>query len=241
VLRKIQQYRDAIAACFQANDSPLTMRQILAWIDGAYPNNDFSKSTLTSQVYKSCANVSYAQGSSAPKILFFNRGTNTYQRADGTQAADAEHSVAITDTAVDRNVLAPIPRFSLEADLQASLVHDLSALEEGLALWSMQPPSVEYTFDTKRRVDILAKDRNGIPVIVELKRGEAYDKVVGQALLYRGLLKAKLSVDRIRIFLVASIMTDEIKTACSTVEDVELFEYSISIKTQRVNSSWIEE
>lgn len=239
VLRKIQQYRDAIAACFQANDTALSMRQILAWIDSAYIDNNFSKSTLTAQVYKSCVNVPYARSSSAPKILFFDRSTHTYQRAGTRESAESDSATA--DIEAIEDAIRSVPRLASEADLQTCLVQDLPSLEEGLTLWSTHPPSVEYTFDNGRRVDILARDTSGAAVVIELKRDKAYDKVIGQALLYRGLLKQQLGTARVRIFLVATSMTNEIKAACSTVEDVELFEYSVHVRTQRISPSSIEE
>jgi len=124
--------------------------------------------------------------------------------------------------------------FALEAHLRDYLARNLSILEKGLSLWSNSPPSVEYAIEN-RRIDVLAKDAEGTPVVIELKLSKSYDRVIGQALLYRGLISKQLSVPRVRIMLVAGEVSNELKIACAGIIDVVLYEYAISFQTKVVS------
>lgn len=139
------------------------------------------------------------------------------------------------EQAVDKEAdqFEPSAEFALEAHLRDYLVSNLQTLEKGLSLWDNNPPSVECKVES-RRIDILARDVDGIPVVIELKVGKSYDRVIGQALLYRGLVAKSLDVQRVRIILVASTVSDELKIATAGLNDVLLVEYSISFQTKVV-------
>jgi len=66
--------------------------------------------------------------------------------------------------------------------------------------------AVEFQVDEQgpsRRIDILAKDRGGLPVVIELKVSRGHEKTVGQALYYRARIKQRFGAERVRIFIVA--------------------------------------
>lgn len=66
----------------------------------------------------------------------------------------------------------------LERTLEDLLEHNLEQMEAGLKL-------VQRQFKTPiGTIDLLAKDANGVHVVIELKRGSAGDKVVGQIAPY---------------------------------------------------------
>ncbi|MEG9434145.1 endonuclease NucS domain-containing protein [Terriglobus sp. ADX1] len=237
---KIKQIQVAIAACFEENTQPLTRAQIVAWIGGHYPDSGFNPSTITAQIYRSCINVPSAQEYSAPKILFFDKQNRTYRLASGTDTVvtvvDEESPVESSE----EEAYSPSSRFALESHLRDYLVANLQVIEPGLVLWNSNPPTVEYQIG-KRRIDILAKDKAGTPVVIELKRGLGYDKVVGQALLYQGMIAREMNIQRVRIILIASEVSDELKIASSRLSDIDLLEYSISMQTTRVNTTLLEE
>jgi hypothetical protein len=237
VAGKIEQIREAIAACFQANSEPLTKAQVLAWIGNAYKDSNFTTSTVQAQLYRSCANVPSAQAYKAPKILFYNKSTKTYALQEGPLAAPSGN---LADVVEPESEFESDSTFALEAHLRDYLARNLSILEKGLELWSVNPPSVEYLLEG-RRIDLLARDSEGLPVVIELKLNKGYDRVVGQALLYQGLIAKNLAHNRVRIMLVAGEVSDELKIACARLSDVTLFEYSITMQTKRVSSSLSEE
>jgi endonuclease len=125
--------------------------------------------------------------------------------------------------------------FAYEAHLRDYLAKNLTLLEAGLSLWTGdESDSVEYALEG-RRVDILAKDKNGIPVVVELKLSRGHERTIGQALFYRGKLKKILGVPKVRIIMVAGEITDELRIASEEVADVDLFSYALSMQLQRIS------
>jgi hypothetical protein len=84
------------------------------------------------------------------------------------------------------------------------------------------------------RIDILAKDRGGLPVIVELKVSRGHEKTIGQVLYYRAKIKHQFSAERVRIFIVAEEISPELRAAASEISDVLLFEYSLAVKVTTI-------
>ena len=227
---RLQEVREAIAACFHANPEPLTKVQSLTWIGNNYPNSDFNTNTLQAQLYRSCVNTTST--TSAPKILWYEKSNRTYRLTLPTDPIPS--STVLGESEVEGDAQAD-STFALEAHLRDYLARNLSTLEKGLSLWNSNPPSVEYAI-SNRRIDVLAKDIEGTPVVIELKLSKSYDRVIGQALLYRGLVSKQLNVKRVRIMLIAGDVSDELKIACSGISDVLLYEYAISFQTKIVSS-----
>ena len=69
---------------------------------------------------------------------------------------------------------------TLERDLEDQIVSHLDILESGLTLVSRQESS------DVGRLDLLARDKDGRTVIIELKAGEAKDSSIGQIARYMG-------------------------------------------------------
>jgi hypothetical protein len=129
--------------------------------------------------------------------------------------------------------------FALEEQLRDYLSENLHLLEAGLLQWPVENgDAVEFQLDERgpsRRVDILAKDSKGSPVIVELKVSRGHEKTVGQALYYRARVKQLFNAKHVRIFIVAGELSPELRAAASEVSDVVLFEYSLAVKVTRVS------
>jgi hypothetical protein len=130
-------------------------------------------------------------------------------------------------------------KFALEEQLRDYLAENLGILEPGLSLWPVENgDAVEFQVDEQgpsRRIDILAKDRGGLPVIIELKVSRGHEKTIGQALYYRAKIKHRFSVERVRIFIVAAEISPELRAAASEVSDVLLFEYSLAVKVTAIS------
>lgn len=230
---KLNSIREALAACFQANDEPLTKGLVFAWIGDNYPDADFNPDTLQQQLYRSCKNLKSAQKSSAPKIILYNKTSKTYSRVPADYISENESAI-INSTADEELESTASSTFALEAHLRDYLARNLLSLEKGLELWSSNPPSVEYQIE-KRWIDILAKDRDGIPVVIELKLSKGHERTLGQALYYRGKLKQILKVSRVRIIMVAAEITDELRIASTEVNDVDVFSYKLTMQVQKID------
>jgi hypothetical protein len=125
----------------------------------------------------------------------------------------------------------------LEKQIQAFLARNLEQLEPGLSLWTFSDgrSAVEYQVDDRlRRVDILAKDSSGIPVVIELKTKRGHEKVVGQILYYMGRVKTNLGEARARGIIVAREISPEIRIATADLPDIGLVEYKLALTLTRV-------
>ena len=128
-------------------------------------------------------------------------------------------------------------RFAYEADLRDYLAKNLHLIETGLQLWPLDggANAVEYAVNAAgRRIDILAQDGDGVPVVIELKVSRGHEKTVGQALFYRARVKEIFKAKRARIIIVAREISSELRAACGEVQDVTLFEYSLSMTLENV-------
>jgi len=120
--------------------------------------------------------------------------------------------------------------FTFEKDLQEFISRNLSSLEDGLTLIQK-----EYSTDVGR-LDILAKDKDGIPVVIELKVGVAKKEVLGQVLSYMASLKQKDGVERVRGIIVANDFDYALKLAGSQIPDLNLVRYVVKFEFEEVEN-----
>lgn len=119
--------------------------------------------------------------------------------------------------------------FEFEADLEGHLANNLGDIEEGLKLY-VSPDGVSgRQFSTEvGRIDLLALDKDGNFVVIELKVGQATDRVSSQLLRYMGWVKRHIAGNRkVRGIIVCMNATDGLKYATSTLENVTIKEYEV--------------
>jgi|GEM_PF-1184753 len=109
---------------------------------------------------------------------------------------------------------------SLERDLEDQIVSHLDMLEPGLTLVSRQESS------DVGRLDLLARDREGGTVIIELKAGEAKDSSIGQIARYMGWYAAKEGKPP-RAILVGSGFADPVRWAARAIPGLKLVTYRV--------------
>jgi endonuclease len=87
-----------------------------------------------------------------------------------------------------------------------------------------------------RRIDILAVDKTGAFVVLELKVEKGYDRVVGQLLRYMNWVRKELAEpgQHVRGIIVCRTMSEDLRLACMSIPDVELFEYQLSVSVLKV-------
>jgi endonuclease len=125
--------------------------------------------------------------------------------------------------------------FAFERDLRNYLVRNLGLIEPGLRLYEEEGiTGVEFPVGG-RFIDILAIDREGRYVVVELKVSRGYDRVVGQLLRYMGWIEQNMESSMpARGIIVANEITSDLKLACSRIPDVRLIEYEIEFKLRPI-------
>lgn len=155
------------------------------------------------------------------------------------QEEEAEDLAAQDDDAEEEGggPAAGSTEFLLERDLQRYLAENLDCIEPGLQLYVEEGGARGLEFDAGgRRIDILAVDRAGALVVLELKVSKGYDRVVGQLLRYQSWVRLHMAKpgQRVRGMIVCRTMAEDLRLACSGLPDVELFEYKLSVTVQKV-------
>ena len=127
--------------------------------------------------------------------------------------------------------------FLLERDLQRYLAENLECIEPGLKLYEDEGiRGFEFEAGGGRRIDILAIDKAGAFVVLELKVSKGYDRVVGQLLRYVNWVRQNLAEpgQSVRGIIVCRTMSEDLRLACAGMKDVELFEYQLSVTVTKV-------
>jgi endonuclease len=127
--------------------------------------------------------------------------------------------------------------FAFERDLRNYLEKNLSALEQGLRVYEDEDGEfrgVEFPAGG-RYIDILAVDKNGGLVVIELKVSRGYDRTMGQLLRYMAWIKSNLANGKpVRGVIVASEISADLKLAASLVDGIALWQYRLSFELEAV-------
>lgn len=126
--------------------------------------------------------------------------------------------------------------FAYEKDLQNFLAKNLSLIEPGLSLYLEEEISgIEFPVGN-RFIDILAIDCNNNYVVIELKVSRGYDRVVGQILRYMAWIRKNHAEEsqKVRGIIIAREISDDLLLACSEINNVELYEYNLSITLNKI-------
>ncbi len=226
---------------------------LAAWFRHKYPK--VKPSTVQAQTIAATTNNPTRVYYNATKRhdLFFQVGRNTlrlydaendpppiYVRTDGTTTVDT-FDVDDEDNDVEEGGQTGLSdgEFAYEADLKNYLAANLFQIEQGLTLYERDGATgVEFPVGG-RYVDILATDARHNLVVIELKVSRGYDRVVGQLARYMAWLEDNGYVGEgksIRGIIIARTISDDLILACRKVRDVELFEYNLSVKVERIDT-----
>lgn len=151
--------------------------------------------------------------------------------------AREEEIVEASDEDDERGAEPGSSEFLLERDLQRYLAENLECIEPGLQLYDADGiRGIEFDAGGGRRIDILAIDRSGALVVLELKVSKGYDRVVGQLLRYVNWIRQNLAdpEQRVRGMIICRTMSEDLRLACSSIEEIELFEYKLSVSVVAV-------
>jgi len=126
--------------------------------------------------------------------------------------------------------------FAYETDLRDFLANNLTLIEPDLKLFKKDDiDGVEYSVDINhKRIDILAIDKNNIPVILELKVSQGYEQVIGQCQYYRNKIKEIFNSENVRVIIIARKITDHLRIATKDLKGYQLFEYIMKVDLKEI-------
>lgn len=195
-------------------------RDVIRKVKAKYPQ--VPDATIRTDVFGLTPNHSSSKHYSQRRKMFYYLGSGRFRNLGETEA-ETITTVAENEEDVDRSFT-----FSLESDLEDHLVGNLEQIEEDLRLYEEdgERTGKQYVTDVGR-IDILAVDKSGDYVVIELKR-EASDKSCGQLLRYMGWVKRHIAGNRnVKGIIITRRADDELKYAASAVGNVKIKEYEV--------------
>lgn len=218
--------------------------QVIAWFAARYPK--IKKGTITAHLIRMSTNAPsriHYYGKPGDDDLFFQINSNHFRLydseadpppiyRDSSRRDEPELGLDGADTEEQR-----VAEFAYERDLQNFLSKNPHLLEPGLCLYEDEGiTGVEFPAGG-RFIDILAVDRDGHFVVVELKVSRGYDRVIGQLLRYMGWVAENMADlgQKVRGFIVAREISEDLILACRNLPNVELFEYELSVSIRKVH------
>lgn len=124
--------------------------------------------------------------------------------------------------------------FAAEADLRDFLAKHPTTIELGLRIHQENDRrGIEYPVEGGF-IDLLAIDRDGRFVVIELKLSRGRNKVLGQLLYYMGWVDEHLGKGKqpCRGIIIAKEITEDLKIAAKRVVGITLLRYDLSVTIQ---------
>jgi len=115
--------------------------------------------------------------------------------------------------------------------VEDALARNLGVVEEGLRLVRRQVP-----VPNAGRIDILALDRNGVPVVIEVKSGVVDDTALTQLLAYTAEVKRVLGRAPRRI-IAAEDFTKRLRQAAEALRNVKLVKIAVKVVVEKTEEA----
>jgi len=235
--------REAIQEVFENERGILTTSEVIDKIYTKYPDRPWKRNTISAHLIALSVNhpSSIHHPSTRKHAFLFSLGNGRYRRWDseqdgtwvvtdmGVQLIDESEDVVVSEEESEFEISPTGTSLSLERDLERSLVANLEQLEPGLTLYEGRDTTgCQVDTGVVGRLDILAIDSQGNYVVIELKAGEADDRVCGQILRYMGWVKRELAYGKpVRGIIVASDFHERVKYAIEAMPNVVLKRYEV--------------
>ena len=217
--------------------------KIISWFRQKYPL--IKQGTITAHLVRLSINAKsriHHTVDQGKDDLFFQIDTKKYRLYD--QASDP--SPIYTKSQEEEIIATEIENsteeneFAYERDLQNFLAKNLSLIEPGLTLYIEEGiTGLEFPVGS-RFIDVLAKDKGNNYVVIELKVSRGYDRVVGQILRYMAWIRKNHAEQnqKVRGVIIAREITEDLLLACSETQNVDLFEYNLSVTLRKIEKSY---
>ncbi len=127
--------------------------------------------------------------------------------------------------------------FAYENDLKNFLARNLNVINPSMVLYEDGDiRGIEFPAGG-RFIDILAVENEKDLVVIELKVSKGYERALGQLLRYMAWIKKNLAEpnQKVKGMIVARKVSEDLRLAVSIVNDVELFEYQLSISLNQID------
>jgi hypothetical protein len=211
----------------------------MGWIKTHYPNQ-WLESTVAAHLYGCTVNnpKAYQHHRSAPKFLYAH-GNGRYELYDPERHGSYQDGVPEGEDLPpfeETNGGAAEVSLSLERDMEAFLVQNLSQVEKGLTLYEFKGKSGRQLDTPAGVIDLLCLDVNGQLAVIELKAGLARDSALGQICGYMGWVAEEIGKGgRVRGILIAQDFSDRVKYGARSA-GLALLRYRVNFSFEPASS-----
>lgn len=211
----------------------LSARAVISHIYEEYPDKPWKESTIYTHLYGCSVNnpPAYTQHPSFPKFLF-DHGRRHYELYDQQKHGKWSRGYKIGEQVPEDTGSEEIPTdaaISLERDLEEYIIRDLSQIESGLELYSEEDITGRQFSTEVGRIDLLAIDKDGNFVVIELKAGTANYSAIGQILGYISWIRQNVAKGKeVRGIIIADDFDRKLRYASSEISSISLKKYVVS-------------
>ncbi|MDQ0286992.1 hypothetical protein J2Z49_002109 [Desulfofundulus luciae] len=213
----------------------VTTRQVIDYIYEKYPDRPWKESTIQCHLIGLSANhpssKHYPYLRKQPCLFYVGRGQyRLYNPETDGEWAVTEKGVVQVDEEIDE-IEEEIDEavISLEKDLEEYIVRNLEQIEEGLQLYSEDSISGRQYRTDVGRIDILAVDKEGGYLVIELKAGKASHSAAGQVLSYISWVRRNIAGSKnVRGIIIAEDFDRKLKYAVSEIPNISLKKYEVN-------------
>jgi RecB family endonuclease NucS len=125
-----------------------------------------------------------------------------------------------------------------ESALRRILARDLSLVEPGLKPFDPERGAEEYSVEVGR-MDLFCRDKDDNPVVIELKKDDACDAVVGQLARYMGYVGEHHLPPggRVRGIIISHDADETLRYAIKAVAGAELLTYEVEVRVHKFQTA----
>lgn len=235
-----QLMKEMIPALGIEKDKVFSKNQVRTWFKNNYPK--IKDGTISAHLLRFSTNapsrVHYSAKPGEDDVFFQIDGSHfrLYSPQNDPEPIYEKNSDALPKEEIESDEPSLPSEFAYEKDLQNFLAKNLHVVGPDLKLYEDEGiKGIEFPVGG-RFIDILAVDKNNDLVVIELKVSRGYDRVVGQLLRYMAWIRQNHADanQKVRGVIVARDISEDLLLACSELPDIELFEYQLSVKLNKV-------
>jgi hypothetical protein len=231
----VQTCAEAVKEAVTEMGGTVSTREIINHIYRKHPDRPWKESTIRAHTIGCSVNhPSSHHYPSFPKFLFtVGRGRVRLYDPEKDGRPPGIIKGAAEEVGEEERKALEEATISLERDLENFILGNLSLIQEGLEPYKGEEGR-QYQVKSGR-IDILAQDKEGNFVVIELKAGTATDAVLTQILAYMADVSHEIAEGRkVRGIIVAYGFTDRLVSAASLLPNLKLLKYKVKFEFEEV-------
>ena len=233
---------EAIRNLMSEAGSVLSAKEVIDRLYKKYPSKPWKESAIYAHLYGCSVNnpPAYTQHPSMPKFLF-DHGRRHYELYSRAKHGEWNRGHRVGEQLIDDIESEEISAegvISLERDLEEYIARNLNQIENGLVVYSKEGITGRQFTTEVGRIDLLATDKSGNFVVIELKAGIASHSVIGQILEYISWVRQNLAKGKeVRGIIIADDFDKKLKYASSETTNILLKQYEVNFTFKDIKNN----